>query len=162
MKKIVFKILLFCIVVNVNSQNSTSISKLNETDSIYIKAVKEYIIEIDSFYNKYSKINQPKKIFIQKERYLSKLPNKISNYEIYQINEKNKNDYLNLKMDKFFLVEISPIRVQKERIFIVLTPWRASIDLNKELFLELSDWTIVEFKFINQRLKHYNTESNGI
>ena len=59
-------------------------------------------------------------------------------------------------------MEISPIRVHKERIFIVLTPWRASIDLNKELFLELSDWTIVEFKFINQRLKHYNTESNGI
>jgi len=162
MKKNYFFILLIILSSNVLSQNYEKSEKLNETDSIYLKAVKEYIIEIDSFYNKYSKEDQPKKLFIQKEKYLSKLPKKVSEYEIFQIDTKSKSDYLNLKMNKFFLVEITPIRIQKERVFIVLTPWHASVDIDNELFLELSDWTIVEFKFIDGILKHYNTESNGI
>lgn len=158
----IFFILITFLTYSQEKDNDVKNVKLNETDSIYLKAIEKYIIEIDSFYNKYSQNKHPKQIYIQNENYLSKLPNDINGYEIIKLNLENREEYFNRNKNELKLVEITPLRIQKGRFFIVLTPYYAKMDIDNSLFLELSDWTIVEFEFKNEKLIYTKTENGGI
>ncbi|PCJ91550.1 MAG: hypothetical protein COA50_16525 [Flavobacteriaceae bacterium] len=147
------------------SQENESIPeylKLTETDSVYLKAMEKYIIEIDSFYNKYSQNKQPKQIYIQYENYLSKLPNRINGYEIIKLGLANRQEYFRKNKNRLRLVEIAPLTIKDGRFQIILTPYFAKLKSKKKLDLALSDWTIVFFEFKNGKLIHAETENGGI
>jgi len=147
------------------SQENDSIPeylKLTENDSVYLKAMEKYIIEIDSFYNKYSQNKQPKQIYIQSQNYLSKLPNKINGYEIIKLGLANRKEYFRKNKNTLRLVEITPLTIKDGRFQIILTPYFAELKSKNELFLELSDWTIVFFELKNGKLIYTETENGGI
>lgn len=161
------KILIFTFLISFlgYSQENESISeyfKLTETDSIYLKAVEKYIVEIDSFYNKYSQTRQPSQIYIQYESYLSKLPNKINEYEIIKLGLKNRQEYFRKNKNRLRLVEITPLTIKNGRFQIILTPYFAELKSKKKLDLALSDWTIVFFEYKNGKLIYVETENGGI
>lgn len=137
------------------SQENDSISeylKMTEMDSIYLKAVEKYIIEIDSFYNKYAENKQPKKIYIQYENYLFKLPKKISGHEIIKLGFANRKKHFRKNKNRLLLVEITPLTLKNGRFEIVLTPYFAELKSRKKLSLILSDWTTIFFEFKNGKL----------
>lgn len=147
------------------SQENETISeyrKLTETDSVYLKAIEKYIIEIDSFYNKYSQNKQPKKIYIQYENYLSKLPNEIKGYEIIKLGLANRQEHFRKNKNRLRLVEITPLTIKDGRFQIILTPYFAELKSKKELNLSLSDWTIIFFEFKNGKLIFAESENGGI
>ena len=147
------------------SQENDSIPeylKLTENDSVYLKAIEKYIIEIDSFYNKYSQNKQPKQIYVQSENYLSKLPNEINGYQIIKLGLANRQEYFRKNKNSLKLVEITPLTIKDGRFQIILTPYFAELKSKNELFLELSDWTIVFFDFRNGKLIYIETENGGI
>ncbi len=136
--------------------------QLTETDSVYLKSVEKYIIEIDSFYNKFSQIKQPKEIYIQYENYLSKLPKKISGYEIIKLGFANRKEHFKKNKNRLRLVEITPITLKNGRFQVILTPYIAKLKSKRKLDLALSDWTIVFFEFKNGKLIHVETKNGGI
>ncbi|MBC8755231.1 hypothetical protein H2O64_11140 [Kordia sp. YSTF-M3] len=147
------------------SQEKESILKylqLTETDSIYLKAVEKYIIELDSFYNTYSQNEQPKKIYIQYEDYLFKLPYKISGYEIIKLGLANRKKHFRKNKNRLRLVIMTPLTLKDGRFQVRLTPYFAKLKSRKHLDLALSDWTIVFFEFKNGKLKCAETQNGGI
>ncbi|MCZ4320379.1 hypothetical protein O4H26_15420 [Aequorivita viscosa] len=165
MNKIIILIFGFLISFQTYSQENESIPeylKLTENDSVYLKAMEKYIIEIDSFYNKYSQNRQPKQIYIQSENYLSKLPNKINGYEIIKLDSANRQEYFRKNKNSLRLVEITPLTIKDGRFQIILTPYFAELKSKNELFFELSDWTIVFFEFRKGKLIYIKTENGGI
>lgn len=162
-----YKILIYTLLISFlgYSQKNEPISeyfKLTETDSIYLKAVEKYIVEIDSFYNKYSQTKQPNQIYIQYESYLSKLPNNINGYEIIKLGLKNRQKYFRKNKNRLRLVEITPLTIKDGRFQIILTPYFAKLKSRKKLDLALSDWTVVFFEFKNGKLIYKKTENGGI
>ena len=85
---IIFFLLISFGAIGQNENQSSEYFKMTETDSLYYIAIEKYIVEIDSFYNKYSNQKQPNKIFIEYQDYLMKIPDSINGYEIKKIGPK--------------------------------------------------------------------------
>lgn len=142
---------------------------MSETDSLYLTAIEKYIVEIDSFYNKYSQTKQPKIIFIEKDSYLSTIPDSINGYRIQKIGGGNKRKIFRENRNKLRYVKIFPLTIEKGVFSITLTPYYAQ--LKRRFFLSLrknvlhlgfSDWTIIFFEFKNGRLIYTKTKNGGI
>ena len=127
---------------------------MSETDPLYYIAIEKYIVEIDSFYNKYSQQKQLKKIYIEYQDYLLKIPDSINGYEIIKIGLGNRN--------KLRYVKIFPLSITDGKFNITLIPYFAELKKGGNLFLSLSDWTKVLFEFKNERLIYEKTENGGI
>ena len=124
--------------------------------------IEKYIIEIDSFYNKYSQQNQPKKIFLEYQDYLSKIPDSVNGYEIIKIGLGNRKKVFRKNRYKLRYVKIFPLSINNGQFDITLIPYFAELKKGKHLYLDLSDWTKVFFKFVNGRLIFDKIENGGI
>ena len=136
--------------------------KLSETDSLYLTSIEKYIVEIDSFYNKYSQVKQPKTIFIEYQDYLAKIPDSINGYRIQKIGLGNRKKIFKENKSELRYVTISPLTISEGQFSITLIPYFAELKRKNHLFLDLSDWTKVFFEFKNGRLIYDKTENSGI
>lgn len=164
MNKFIILTLAILTSVNIYSQEKEPVFQdvnLSETDSIYLVAIEKYITEIDSFYNKYSPANLTREIYIQPERYLSKLPSKIKGYDIIQISPFNDRKYFKKNKNKLKLVNVSPLTLKNGMFQVTITPYIAN-KKRKNLNLGLSSWTIIYFDFKNGKLIYTKTENEGI
>ena len=135
---------------------------MSETDSLYLTSIEKYIVEIDSFYNKYSQVKQPKTIFIEYQDYLSKIPDSISGYRIQKIGLGNRKKIFRENKGELRYVKIFPLTIKDGQFNITLIPYFAELKRKNHLFLSLSDWTRVIFEFKNGRLNYERTENGGI
>ena len=135
---------------------------MSETDSLYLTSIEKYVVEIDSFYNKYSQIKQPKTIFIEYQDYLSKIPDSISGYRIQKIGLGNRKKIFRENKGELRYVKIFPLTIKDGQFNITLIPYFAELKRKNHLFLSLSDWTQVIFEFKNGRLIYEKTENGGI
>jgi len=160
----IFLILTTFLTYSQEGENSEKYLKLTETetDSIYLKAIEKYTIEIDSFYNKYSQSKHPKQIYIQNENYLPKIPNELNGYEIIKLKSTNIVEYFKGNSSEFYLVIITPLSFEDGRFYIRLTPYYTKINRDNELNLGLSDWTIIYFDLKDGKLTYTETENGGI
>jgi len=145
-----------------NENQNSEYFKMTETDSLYYVAIEKYIVEIDSFYNKYSNRKQPKKIFIEYQDYLMKIPDSINGYEIKKIGLGNRKKVFRKNRNKLRYVKIFPLSISDGQFDITLIPYFAELKRGKHLYLSLSDWTKVLFEFKNERLTYEKTENGGI
>ncbi len=145
-----------------NKNQNSELIKMSETDSLYLTSIEKYIVEIDSFYNKYSQVKQPKTIFIEYQDYLSKMPDSISGYRIQKIGLGNRKKIFNENKDELRYVKIFPLTIKDGQFNITLIPYFAELKRKNHLFLSLSDWTRVIFEFKNGRLNYQKTENGGI
>ncbi len=145
-----------------NKNQNSELFKMSETDSLYLTSIEKYIVEIDSFYNKYSQIKQPKTIFIEYQDYLSKIPDSISGYQIQKIGLGNRKKIFRENKGELRYVKIAPLTIKDGQFNITLIPYFAELKRKHLLFLSLSDWTRVIFKFKNGRLNYERTENGGI
>jgi len=135
---------------------------MSETDSLYLTSIEKYIVEIDSFYNKYSQVKQTKIIFIEYQDYLSKVPDSISGYRIQKIGLGNRKKIFRENNGELRYVKIFPLSIKEGQFSITLIPYFAELKRKNHLFLSLSDWTKVIFEFKNGRLNYEKTENGGI
>ena len=145
-----------------NENRNSEYFKMSETDSLYYTAIEKYIIEIDSFYNKYSQQKQSKKIFIEHQDYLMKIPDSINGYEIKKVGLGNRKKVFRKNGNKLRYVKIFPLSITNGKFDITLIPYFAELKKGKNLYLGLSDWTKVLFEFKNGRLTYQKTENGGI
>ena len=135
---------------------------MSETDSLYLIAIEKYVLEIDSFYNKYSQQKQPKTIFIEYQDYLSKIPDSINGYRIQKIGLGNRKKIFRKNKNELRYVKIFPLTLKDGQFSITLIPYFAELKKRNHLFLSLSDWTKILFDFKNERLIYNKTENGGI
>ncbi len=135
---------------------------MSETDSLYFLAIEKYIVEIDSFYNKYSQQKQPKIIFIEYQDYLSKIPDSINGYKIQKIWLGNRKKIFRENRNELRYVKIFPLSLMDGQFSIKLIPYFAELKRKNHLFLSLSDWTKIFFEFENGRLIYKKTDNGGI
>lgn len=162
-----FLTILFFIFISVgsfgqNKNQNSELLKMSETDSLYLTSIEKYIVEIDSFYNKYSQVKQPKIIFIEYQDYLSKIPDSISGYRVQKIGLGNRKKIFKKNKGELRYVKIFPLTIKDGQFNITLIPYFAELKRKKHLFLSLSDWTRVIFEFKNGRLNYAKTENGGI
>jgi len=144
-----------------NNQNSELI-KLSETDSLYMISIEKYIVEIDSFYNKYSQVKQPKTIFIEYQDYLDNIPDSINRYRIQKIGLGNRKKIFRKNKNELMYVKIFPLTINDGQFSITLIPYFAELKRKNHFFLSLSDWTTVIFEFKSGSLIYKKTENGGI
>ncbi|MCB0453587.1 MAG: hypothetical protein KDC94_12025 [Aequorivita sp.] len=125
-------------------------------------SIEKYIVQIDSFYNKYSQVKQPKTIFIEYQDYLSNIPDSISGYRIQKIGLGNRKKIFRENKGELRYVKIFPLTIKDGQFNITLIPCFAELKRKNHLFLSLSDWTRVIFEFKNGRLNYEKTENGGI
>ncbi|MCZ2082878.1 MAG: hypothetical protein LC112_01305 [Flavobacteriales bacterium] len=156
MKKI-FLVLFFLLFSNIIYSQNTEIKNDN---NIYLKAIKEYIKQIDEFYKSdFFSPNKHKVLLIQKETFLKNIPTKMDGYKIVEINESNKKKLFGKKPK--ILVQIFPLKYENGRYFISITPY--SVTFKKNNYTQtISDWTIVYFKDIDGKMTFEKTENGGI
>jgi hypothetical protein len=142
--------------------DTPSYLKLTQTDSVYLKALEKYTVQIDSFYNKYSQKDQNRIVYINYENYLSRLPKEINGYQIILLDSENRKKYFRKSKNKLRLVEVTPLTIKNKRFHIRLTPYFAELKGRKNLYMSISDWTIIYFDWIDGALKYAETENNGI
>ncbi len=149
-------------VITLGQESISDYRKLTETDSLYLTAVKKFIVEIDSFYNKYSQEKWPKTIFIQYENYLSNIPNTVDGYKIQFIGPGNQKKIFRQNDNHLRLTKISSLTLKDGQFRITLTPYYGEIKKRKHLYLSLSDWTVISFDFKNGHLTYRETKNGGI
>jgi hypothetical protein len=159
---IIFFLLISFGAIGQNENQSSEYFKMTETDSLYYIAIEKYIVEIDSFYNKYSNQKQPNKIFIEYQDYLMKIPDSINGYEIKKIGLGNRKKVFRKNRNKLRYVKIFPLSISDGQFDITLIPYFAELKGGKNLHLSLSDWTKVLFEFKNGQLTYEKTENGGI
>jgi hypothetical protein len=145
-----------------NKNQNSELIKLSETDSLYMISIEKYIVEIDSFYNKYSQVKQPKTIFIEYQDYLANIPESINGYIIQKIGLGNRKKIFRKNKNELMYVKIFPLTINDGQFSITLIPYFAELKRKNHLFLSLSDWTIVIFEFKSGSLIYKKTESGGI
>ena len=145
-----------------NENENSEYLKMTETDSLYLIATEKYVIEIDSFYNKYSQQKLPKTIFIEYQDYLSKIPDFVNGYRIQKIGLGNRKKVFRENKNELRLVKIFPLTLDDGKFIITLIPYFAELKRKNHLFLSLSDWTKVFFEFKNGHLIYEKTENGGI
>jgi hypothetical protein len=145
-----------------NKNQNSELLKMSETDSLYLTSIEKYIVEIDSFYNKYSQVKQPKTIFIEYQDYLSKIPDSINGYRIQKIGLGNRKKIFRENKGELRYVKIFPLTIKNGQFNITLIPYFAELKRKNHLFLSLSDWTRVIFEFKNGSLNYERTENGGI
>jgi len=145
-----------------NESQSSEGLRMTETDSLYLTAIEKYIIEIDSFYNKYKKAKKHKTIFIEYKEYIDKIPESINRYRIQKIGLGNRKQIFKENKNKLRYVKIFPLKIEEGKFSITLIPYFAELKRKKHLTLGLSSWTIVFFEFKNDRLMYLKTENDGI
>ncbi|MGR3809684.1 hypothetical protein [Jiulongibacter sp. NS-SX5] len=135
---------------------------MSETDSLYLTSIEKYIVEVESFYNKYSQEKPPKTIFIEYQDYLSKIPDSISGYRIQKIGLGNRKKIFRENKGELRYVKIFPLTIKEGQFNITLVPYFAELKRKNHLFLSLSNWNRVVFEFKNGSLNYERTESGGI
>lgn len=144
------------------TNNNSSYLKMTQTDSVYLKALEKYTVQIDSFYNKYSQKDQDRIVYINYENHLSKLPKEINGYEIILLDAENGKEYFRKSKNKLRLVEVNPLSIKDKRFYIGLTPYFAELKSRNKLYMSISDWKIKYFNWIDGKLVYNETENNGI
>ncbi len=145
-----------------NEDAKSEHSEMTETDSLYFIALNKYIVEIDSFYNKYSSVKQPKIIYLQYKDYLSNIPDSINGCKIQPIGLGNSKKYFRENDNNLRLVKIFPLTLKDGQFTITVIPYFAVLKRRKHLHLSLSDWTIIFFEFKDGHLIYQKTENGGI
>jgi hypothetical protein len=165
MNKILISYILILVTFQLFGQTSESTPdflQMTETDSLYLKAIEKYTVQIESFYNKYLPSNRKKIIYINYEDFLTKLPKNINSYQIVLLDKGNRKEYFKKSKNKLRLVNVTPLSIKDKRFFISLTPYFAELKSRNKLYLSISDWTIIYFDWIDGKLVYAETENNGI
>ena len=133
--------------------------KTNETDSLYITAIKNYTQELDSLITK----NQyPKIIYLEHQNYLSRLPKEINGYQIISLGLANRKEYFKKNTNKLALVEISPLFLKDGLFSITLLLYGAKLKGKMNLDLSFSHFNRTYFKFTDGKLVEVKNETGGI
>jgi len=136
---------------------------LTETDSLYNLAIEKYTEELNLYYLKpLHRGGNSKMIYIQNEDYLFKIPNEVNDYKIIKLGLENRREHFKKNKNRLSLVKISPLSVKGKLLFITITPYSAKLKGKRKLFLSLSHWTKVYFKFDDGKLIFDKTVNGGI
>lgn len=129
-------------------------------NKIYLKAVQEYVKQLENFYTTdfYSQ-NKKKILYFKKEKFLNNIPNEIDGYKIVEIDEKNKRKFFKNKPK--LLVTIFPLKYEEKKYYVNITPFSVAFK-NRKYVQTVSDWTIVYFENIGGKLEYKKTENDGI
>jgi hypothetical protein len=136
-------------------------SERKNDNKIYLIAIQEYIKQIDGYYfTDFYSDNKNKILYVQQEKYLNEIPNKVGKYQILMINRYNKKQYFGNNNSKLLTV-VYPLKNNLQKHFINITPYR--IEFYKNNYVQtVSDWTNVFFVKIENNLKFSKVENNGI
>ncbi len=114
-------------------------------DTLYLKALEIYAIQIDSFYLLNSTTNNLK-IYLEENTFLNKIPDKIGKYDIVIISNNNLKKIYKENNGHLAHTIIKPIKIQKDLLQIDIIPYEGKL-VKKNLNLALNSWTRVTFKF---------------
>jgi len=151
-------ILLITIILFVNigfgqSDEVKMLFKPTETDSLFITAIKNYTVELNSYDNQLT-ANGPnsKIIYIQYESYLSRIPKTINGYQIIQLGLGNRKKHFRKNKNRLSLVEISPLTLKDGLFSITLVPYGAKLKRKQKLELSYSHFNRTYFKYVGGKL----------
>ena len=145
-----------------NNNHDLSTSKMTENDSLYLVAIKKYIVEIDSFYNKYGQEKMAKVIHLQYEDYLTNLPDSLNGYKIQFITSENQEKIFRQNNNELYLVKVRPLSIKEGKFKITLVPYFAKLDQKNNYSYGLGSWTTIFFEYRDERLIYQKTRKGGI
>ena len=130
-------------------------------NNIYLTALNEYINQLNEFYTTdFYSPNKNKILYIQQEKFLEKIPNKINEYKIIKITPENKAKYFRNGKAKLLTI-IFELKQKDGKCFINITPYKVEYQ-NKNYTQTVSDWTLIYFRSQKGNLIHSKTENGGI
>ncbi len=142
--------------------NDSELLNRSETDSLYLLAIKKYILEIDSFHNKALHKIPPKTIYLEYQDYLKKLPESIDGFEIKMIGIENRRKVFRKNGNHLRYVKIHPLSIIDGEFHIVVLPYRARLKKGNFMNLILFRWTSIVFEFKNGQLMYKRTENGEV
>ncbi|TMU55094.1 hypothetical protein [Flagellimonas algicola] len=125
-----------------------------ETDSLYIKALENYIEQLED--------SESKTVYIENENYLMRVPETIGGSEIVKLGLANRKAHFRKNKNQLTLVEVSPLTIEKGFFYITLVPYRAKLKGKKKMDLMYSHFHSTYFKFVEGKLVVHKTETGGI
>jgi len=151
--------LFFISLAGINAQT------YSETDSLYLIALERYVVQLDSFYKKYS--GDPSiydVIYLEHTELIDSIPKSINGSEIIVLYSENWKRIYKQNNNHLVHLKIYPIKIEKGKIKITFIPYIGKLEKGKHLTLGLSSWTDVYFKFNceSQTWKYEKTKNGGI
>jgi len=155
-------VLIFYTIILISSLQGQSFS---ENDSLYIKALEQYLVQIDSFYNQNSsKPSKYDKVYIQKTNLVEGLPESLGTKKIIVLTTENQEGIYRQNNRNIIHVKITPMKIVNGEIHITIIPYLGRLQTKRKYFLELSSWTTTSFKQDCETGKWYyrKTKNGGI
>lgn len=94
-------------------------------DSLYIQSIANYVDYLDSLVSR--------KLYIQKESYLNRIPKKINGYRIVMVDKKKRNKHFLRNKSSLGLIKISPLFSKDSLYSISLLPYKAELKQDGEM-----------------------------
>jgi len=143
----------------------TKSQTLCENDSIYLKSIEKYVVEIDSFYLKYSNYDKDifNNLYFEQSHLFDKLPDTIDGHKIILLNSSDLVELYHRNGNRLIYNIIKPT-FEKGILRVMIIPYIGELDESGNFLLGLSDWTNVFFEFdcVKKRWKYFKTENGGI
>lgn len=165
MKKIIlFSFVLFLInSIDVYSQRWNGYFP-DENDSLYVKAIEEYIAKQELHPNRYIKPNKSEKIlYITAEQHLLDIPKQIKGYEIILLWPNNRWQYYKQNNKTLVVLEFIPLTFENGKFYIDIKQMVTTMkNSNKIDWIRMGMEVTTYFKFENGKMVYESTEIGGI
>lgn len=125
----------------------------SENDSLYIKAVQNYISQYELNPNKYIAPNQsPRVLYISGEDFLN-LPETVDGYKLVQLWPSNQNEYLKENKGRLLTISFLPLTVEDGKFYIDIKQFEIKSKSKTEIEpVRIGMWVTTYFKFENGRM----------
>ena len=136
---------------------------LSENDSLYIKAIEDYIVEHEKNPNKYiPKNKQQKVLYIEGLDCVFDLPKSIMGYELVFVWPTNQVECFKKNDGHLLVLEICPLSIENKRFDIGINEFYAKMIKRKKKYLRIGMATRAYFNYVNGKLIHFKTEFGGV
>lgn len=165
MKYILLKLILISLFVISNYSYSQQWNGYNpdESDALYVKAIKEYIINHEFRPNRYIKLNKSEKtLYLIGEQALLDLPDEIDGFSIVLIWPNNRWKYFEENNNRLVVLELIPLVFENSKFYIDIKQMVTTMTNPNEINYERMGMEVTSyFKFENGKMIFDCSETSG-
>jgi len=158
------KYVLFLILISGNLLAQKNGYWPDENDSLYIKAIKEYIVQHELHKNRFVKPNKDENsLYIVWNRLFSDFPKSLDGYNIVLVSPANREKIYKENKKRLVVLEITTLTFENGNFHINVQETETMMTKKKKVeWHQLGMWTTTYFNFVDGKLIFEKTDLSGL